>query len=150
MSQSPRWLPILIRIRDHRRDAALQSLAAGLNVAKTANDATESTAAKLSQLNISQQQCNSTHRLDIERLRQLQIIRDGLRAELAERIQDQTDAAAKVKQAQQAAVARDSEREILVRLADRYQAANRLNERRCEEQILWETSVTLCNGDCSP
>ena len=51
MSQSPRWLPTLMRVREHRRDAALQSLAASLNVAKTANDATQSTAAKLSQLN---------------------------------------------------------------------------------------------------
>lgn len=150
MSQSPRWLPTLMRVREHRRDTALQSLAASLNVAKTANDATQSTAAKLSQLNVAQQQSNSTHRLDIERLRQLRATRDGLRTELAEHIQRQTDATAKVKQAQQAAVTRDSEREILVRLADRYQAANRLNERRREEQILGETSVTLCNGDCSP
>ena len=148
MSLSPRWLPALMRVREHRRDAALQSLGKSLLAVRTASDATQTITAEISRLKAAQQD-NSSPRIDIDRLLQLRANRDDLRAELTERLQRQAEADAGVKQAQAIAVTRDSEVEILVRLSDRYQTANRITANRREEQILSEAAVTLCNGDGS-
>ena len=148
MSLSPRWLPALMRVREHRRDAALQSLGKSLLAARTASEATQATATEISQLTASQQD-HSLHHVDVDRLRHLRANRDHLRAEFVERLQLQAEADAGAKQAQAIAVRRDSEVEILVRLSDRYQTANRIIEKRREEQILAEAAVTLCNGDSS-
>lgn len=137
-----------MRVREHRRDAALQSLGKSLLAARTASDATQITITEISRLTATQQD-RSSHRIDIDRLLQLRAKRDDLRAELTERHQLQVEADARVTQAQTLVVTRDSEVEILVRLSDHYQTANRLTENRREEQILSEAAVTLCNGDDS-
>ena len=136
MPHSPRWLSALMRVREQRRDTALQSLGKSLLAAKTAGDVTQLAAAKLSQLTTVQQQDGSLRRVDVDRLRQLRANREDLRAELTEHLQRQEEADAGVKRAQTSAVARDSEVEVLSRLADRYLAANRIDEKRREEQIL--------------
>ena len=148
MSHSPRWLSALMRVREHRRDAALQSLGKSLLAARTASEATQATATEISLLTATQQD-RSLHHVDVDRLRHLRANRDHLRAEFVERLQLQAEADEGVKQAHAIAVTQNSEVEILVRLSDRYQTANRIIEKRREEQNLAEAAVTLCNGDRS-
>jgi hypothetical protein len=149
MPQSPRWLTTLMRVREHHRDAARQLLAKSLSVAKTANDAAQTTTEKLSQLATVQQQESDSRHIDVDRLRQLRATRDDLRTELAERLRHQAEAAESVKQAQHIAGLRESELEVLTRLSDRYQATHRITQQRREEQILSESVVTLCIGEGS-
>ena len=140
-----------MRVREHRRDLALQSLGKSLHAAKSASDAAHSVATQLSLLTESQQRDGSSSpRIDVDRLRQSRSNRDDLRAELSASLRRQADAESDVQQAQSTAVARDSEVEVLDRLSDRYRAQRRIGDKRREEQILSEATVTLCNSGRSP
>src|SRR5439155_17850232 len=92
MFESPRWLTTLLRVREHRRDMALQSLAQSLQTANAARDSAESVANAVSSLTKVQQRDGSVGRVDVARLRQLRQTRDELRTELTERHRQQTAA----------------------------------------------------------
>ena len=149
MSESPRWLTTLTRVREHRRDEALQSLAQSLQTANAARDAVDSVAEAVSRLTKNQQRDSSAGRVDVERLRQLHQTRDDLRTELAERHRRQTAADAEVQHSQAVATACQTEVEVLQNLNERYVTENRVTQRRRDERILLETAVSLCNSEAS-
>jgi len=149
MFESPRWLTTLLRVREHRRDKALQSLAQSLQTANAARDSAESVANAVSSLTKVQQRDGSVGRVDVERLRQLRQTRDELRTELTERHRQQTVADAEVQHSQAAATACQTEVEVLQNLNERHVEENRITQRRRDQRILLETAVSLCNGDAS-
>ena len=138
-----------MRIRDHHRDCALQALAESLRVSKIANDEAQSTTKRISQLPNLHQECAATSRINVAQLQELRTIREGLQAELTVQQQQLNESLVMAQQAQRVAALRDSEREILIRLSERYEMTNRIKEQRQEEQILSESVVALCNGEHS-
>lgn len=149
MPHKPSWLTTLIRVRDHHRDCALQALAESLNVSKIANDATQSTTKKISGLTRQHQESAGNSRINVAQLQELRTTRDGLQADLAMHQKSQKEADLSVQKAQKAVSIRDSEREVLIRLSERYELAQRVMAQRKEEQILSESVVTLCNRERS-
>ena len=149
MPQKPSWLTTLIRVRDHHHDCALQVLAESLNVSKIANDATQLTTKQIAGLTKQHQESAGTPRINVAQLQELRTTRGALQAELDMHQKSQKEADLTVQKAQKAASIRDSEREILIRLSERYELAQRVMAQRKEEQILSESVVTLCNRERS-
>lgn len=143
------WLATLLRVREHRHDAALQSLAQSLHVAKSIRDVATDVEAKLSQLGQALQHAGQSGRLDSDRIRQLRQDRDVLRIRQDDLRSQQTTANAAVRQAQTDATAKDAEAEILRRLRDRLDYAHQQTQRRREEQTPLEIALSLCNGQLS-
>lgn len=149
MSSSSPWLATLLRVREHRRDTALQSLAKSLQVAAKIHDSATGVEVVLSHLSQAQQQSGQSVRLDSERLRQIRQNRDELRSRLTDLRREQKVADAAVQVAQVHAAAKDAEAEVLRRLQDRLDAAHRLAQRRRDEQSPLEAAASLCNGRLS-
>jgi flagellar biosynthesis chaperone FliJ len=150
MPATPNWLSTLLRVREQRRDAALQSLAQSLSSAKTVQNANAVIEEEVSNLAHAQQSSGSFGRLDLERLSQFRQCRDDLRRRLAESRRRLELANGEIRQCQGVVTARDAERHVLQRLTDRLNDSDRVSQRRCEEQIGMESAGSLCNGDHSP
>lgn len=146
MLTSPKWLSTLQRVREHRRDAALHSLAQSLQAEAAIRESINSVEGTISNLSQSQQQCVHSGRLDAERLLQIRQDRDNLRSQLTELNRQRGAAEAVVVQAQAIAVEKDAEVDVLQRLSDRYDSAHRQARRRQDEQSLAEVVASLCNG----
>lgn len=146
---SSSWLATLLRVREHRRDTALQSLAQILQAAKNIQNSATSVEAVLSHLGQVQQQCSQFGRLDSERLRQIRHDRDDLRSRLTDLRSEQKVADDAVQVAQAHAAAKDAEAEVLRRLQDRLDSAHQQAQRRRDEQSPLEAAVSLCNGRLS-
>ena len=136
MSSSPQWLSILQRVREHRRDTALHSLAQSLQAAARIRDAINITDTAIARLADAQQQSTPSGRLDADRLRQIRQDRDALRFQLTELRQQQSAANAAIRQAQSVAAEKDAEVDVLQRLSDRHDSADRQARRRQDEQSL--------------
>ncbi len=149
MPGSPNWLTTLLRVREHRRDAALQSLAQSLSSAKLVQDANAVIEEEASNLSRAQQGSGCFGRLNLERLSQFRQCRDGLRQELAESHRRLELANVEIRQCQGVVTARDAERHVLQRLTDRLNESDRTAQRRRDEQIGTESARSLCNGDHS-
>lgn len=149
MSSSPSWLATLLRVREHHRDTALQSLAKNLQVAKKVHDSATGVEVVLSHLSLIQQQSSQARLLDSERLRQIRQDRDELRLRLTDLRSEQKVADAAVQAAQAHAAAKDAEAEVLRRLRDRLDSDRRQTQRRRDEQSPLEATVSLCNGRLS-
>ncbi len=149
MSSSSSWLDTLLRFREHRRDAALRSLAQSLQVATKIRDTNNSVESMHSTLGQAQQQISHAGRLDSERLRQIRQDRDDLRSRLTDLRREQKSAEAEVQVAQTHAAAKDAEAEVLRRLQDRLDSAHRQAQRRRDEQSPLEAAASLCNGGLS-
>ena len=145
MPSSPPWLATLQRVREHRRDAALQSLARSLRAATQIRDAATSVEAMISSLGQAQQQSRHAERLDSERLRQIRQDRDDLRSQRTNLLHQQAAAEAVVHREQANAAAKDSEAEVLRRLQDRLDSAHSQAQRRRDEQSPLDVAVSLCN-----
>lgn len=149
MSSSSPWLATLLRVREHRRDTALQSLARSLQVATKIHESAASVEAVLSRLGQIQQQSGQSGRLDSERLRQIRQDRDDLQSQLNDLHNQQKAADSAVQLAQANATAKDAEAEVLRRLQDRLDSARRQAQRRRDEQSPLEVAGSLCNGRLS-
>lgn len=149
MASSSNWLATLLRIRKHRHDTALQSLAQSLSVARAIHDRATDVEAKLSQLGLAQKQTSQSGQLDSERLRQFRQDRDLLRGHRNDLRNQQTSADAAVRQAQSEAAEKDAETEVLRRLRDQLHSAYLQVQRRRDEQTLLENTVSLCKGQIS-
>lgn len=149
MSSSSPWLATLLRVREHRRDTALQSLAQSLQAASKIHESAAAVEVVLTRLNQTQRQCSQFGGLDSERLRQIRQDRDDLRRRLNEFQTQQKAADAAVQLAQANATAKDAEAEVLRRLQDRLDSTQRLVQRRRDEQSPLEVTVSLCNGRLS-
>ncbi len=149
MSSSSPWLATLLRVREYRRDAALQSLAQSLRTASKIRDTTASVESMLTTLGQAQQQISQAGHLDSERLRQLRQGRDDLRSRLTDLRSEQKTADAVVQVAQAHAAAKDAEAEVLRRLQDRLDSTHRQAQRRRDEQSPLEATDSLCNGQLS-
>ena len=146
MSELPSWLTTLQRVREHRRDAAWQSLAERLQTATHVRDATSRVVQAISQLRDTQQQNSQAGRLDFERLRQLRRDRDEWQTQLTQLQQEQSHADTAVRQAQSLAADKESEVEVLQRLSDRLLTSQLQARRRIDEQSTLESALSLCNG----
>lgn len=146
MSALPTWLTALQRVREHHRDAALQSLAQNLRATAIIRDAMANVVAVDSQIRNSQQQSSLGGLLDADRLRQLRQDRDGLQSQLAELRQRQFEADKSVLEAQTIAAANETDVAVLRQLADRLLTAQRHEQRRQLEQSTLEAALSLCNG----
>lgn len=146
MTSSPKWLSILQRVREHRRDAALHSLAQSLQAATKIREAISGVEETISSLSHAQQQCAHAGRLDAERLLQIRQDRDNLRSQLTDLIRRRGAAEVAVVQIQAIAAEKDAEVDVLRRLSDRYDSADRQARRRQDEQSLTEFAASLCNG----
>ncbi len=149
MSSLTPWLTTLQRVREHRRNTALQSLAQSLQTAKKIRDTTIRVESMISSLGQALQQSNHAGRLDSERMRQIRQHRDDLRSHLTDLNNQQTSANATVHQAQVNATAKDSEAEVLRRLQDRLDSTHRQAQRRRDEQTPLDVAVSLCNEQVS-
>ena len=149
MPSSPSWLVSLQRVREYRRDAALQLLAQQLQVAGKIRDAVAGVESNLVHVGQAQQQTGHAGRLDSERLRLIRQERDDMRSQLKELRGQQTSADASVREAQALAATKEAESEVLRRLQDRLDSAHRQAQRRREEQTPHEATVSLCNGGLS-
>lgn len=149
MSSSSPWLATLLRVREHRRDAALQSLARSLQTATQIRDAATSVEAGISSLGQAQQQSRHVERLDSERMRQIRQDRDELRSQRTDLLRQQVAAEAVVRQAQANAAAKDAEADVLRRLQERLDSAHRQAQRRRDEQSPLDVAVSLCNRSLS-
>ncbi len=149
MPGSPNWLTTLLRVREHRRDAALQSLAQSLSSAKVVQNANAVIEEEASSLARAQQSSGCFGHLDLERLSQFRQCRDGLRQELAESHRRLELANVEIRQCQGIVTARDAERRVLERLTERLSESDRVSHRRREEQVGTEAARSLCNGDHS-
>ena len=149
MSSSSPWLVTLLSVREHRRDAALRSLAQCLQAATKIRDTSTGLESMLSTLGQAQQQISHAGRLDSERLWQIRQDRDELRSRLTDLHSEQKAADAAVKLAQSHAAAKDAEAEVLRRLQDRLDSAHRQAQRRRDEQSPLEAAASLCNGRLS-
>ena len=149
MLSSPKWLSTLQRVREHRRDAALHSLARSLQAAAHIRDTISGAEALIARLAEAQQQCTQAGRLDSDRLLQIRQDRDNLRSQLTELRPQQSAAEAAVRQAQSAATIKNAEVDVLRRLSDRFDSDDRQARRRQEEQSPLEITDSLCNcGVC--
>ena len=146
MLSSPKWLSTLQRVREHRRDAALHSLAQRLQAATKIREAISGVEETISSLSHAQQQCINSGRLDAERLLQIRQDRDNLRSRLSDLNRQRGVAEAVVGQVQAIAAEKDAEVDVLRRLSDRYDSADRQARRRQDEQSLTEFAASLCNG----
>lgn len=146
MSSSPKWLSTLQRIREHRRDVALHSLAQSLQTSAKIGAAINGVEEEISTLSQAQQHSVRSGRLDAERLLQMRQGRDTLRSQLAELVQQQSVAEIAVRQAQSVVADQDAEVDVLRRLSERLDSADRQAQRRQEEQTPTEIAVSLCNG----
>ena len=146
MPSSSNWLGMLQRIREHRRDTALQSLARSLQAATQIRDATASVEAMISSLSHTQKPTGRIERLDSQRLRQLRQDRDDLRSRRSDLRHQQVAAEAVVHQAQANAATKDNEVEVLRRLQDRLDFTHRQAQQRRDEQSPLDAAVSLCNG----
>ncbi len=144
MSSSPPWLAALQRVREYRRDAALQSLAQSLQAATQIRDAATSVEAMISSLGQAQQHSRHAERLDSERLRQIRQVRDDLRSQRTDLLRQQVAADAVIHQAQANAAAKDAEADVLRRLQDRLDSAHRQAQRRQDEQTPLDIAASLC------
>ncbi len=149
MSSSSPWLATLLRVREYRRDAALQSLAQSLQAATRIRDTSTGVESMLSTLGQAQQQISHAGRLDSERMRQIRQDRDDLRSRLTDLRSEQKTADVAVQVAQTHATAKDAEAEVLRRLHDRLDSARRQAQRRRDEQSPLEAAASLCNGRLS-
>ena len=149
MSSSSPWLATLLRVREHRRDAALQSLAQSLQAATQIRETTTSVETMLSRLGQAQQPSRHAERLDSERLRQIRQDRDDLRSQRTDLLRQQVAAEDVVRQAQANASAKDAEADVLRRLQDRLDSAHRQAQRRRDEQTPLDVAASLCNGRLS-
>jgi hypothetical protein len=146
MPAAPNWLTTLVRVREHRHNAALQSLAQSLSSAKVAQNANAVIEEEVSNLARAQQSSGSFGRLDLERLSQFRQCRDDLRRNLAESRRRLELANVEIRQCQGIVTARDAELRVLQRLTDRLNDSDRVSQRRREEQIGMESADSLCNG----
>ncbi len=146
MLSSQNWLATLQRIREYRRDTALQSLAQSLRTATQIRDTAASVESMISSLGQAQQQSRHASRLDSERMRQLRQGRDELRSQRAILQLQQVAADAVVRQAQANAAAKNVEADVVRRLQDRLDSAHRQAQRRRDEQSPLDVAVSLCNG----
>ena len=149
MSSSPTWLATLQRVREYRRDAALQLLAQQLQAATKIRNSAAEVESNLARQGQAQQQSSYTGRLDSDRLRQLRLERDSLRSELSALSIQRSSADTAVRQAQVHATAKDAEAEVLRRLQDRLDSTQRQEQRRRDDQSSMESAVSLCNGQRS-
>jgi hypothetical protein len=149
MSSSPNWLAALERIREYRRDTALQSLAQSLRTATQIRDTTARIEAMIASLENAQQQSRQPSRLDAERMRQHRQDRDELRSQKVNLQLQQAAADADVLQAQADAAAKNAEADVLHLLRDRLDSAHRQSSRRQLEQSPLEVAISLCNGERS-
>lgn len=149
MSSSSPWLATLLRVREHRRDTARQSLAQSLRTATQIRDTTTRVESMISGLGQAQQQSGHAERLDSERLRQIRQDRDDLRSQRTDLLRQQVAAEDVVRQAQANATAKDAEAEVLRRLQDRLDSAHRQAQRRRDEQSPLDVAVSLCNEGLS-
>jgi hypothetical protein len=147
MPASPNWLTTLLRVREHRRNAALQSLAQRLSSAKFVQKANAVIEEEVSSLARAQKSSGCFGRLDLERLSQFRQCRDDLRRKLAESRRRLELAKVEIRQCQGIVTARDAELRVLQRLTDRLNESDRVSQRRREEQIGTESAGSLCNGD---
>ena len=145
MSSSSPWLATLLRVREYRRDTALQSLAQSLRTVTQIRDTTTGVESMISSLGQAQQQIRHAERLDSERLRQIRQDRDDLRSQKTDLLRQQVAAEEVVRQAQANASAKDAEAEVLRRLQDRLDSAHRQAQRRRDEQSPLDVAVSLCN-----
>lgn len=145
-SSSSPWLATLQRVREYRRDAALQSLAQSIQAAARIRDTTEAVAATLSGLGKAQKVSGQTRRIDSERLRQVSQERDRLQSNLTDLRRQQVTADTLVRQTQVFAAAKSVEADVLRRLQDRLDSTIRQAQRRQDEQTSPEVTVSLCNG----
>lgn len=146
MSSSSLWLATLLRVREYRRDTALQSLAQNLQTASKLHNLATDVEVVFSRLGQAQQQSGQSGRLDSERLRQIRQDRDDLRSRLTVLRSEQKVADGAVQVAQAHAAAKDAEAEVLRRLQDRLDSARQQAQRRRDEQSLLEAAASLCNG----
>ncbi len=149
MSLSSPWLATLLRVREYRRDAVLQSLAQSLQADAKIRDAANSVELMLSGLGTTQQNSGQSGRLDPDRLRQCRQERDRLQTDLAELRRQQVASETLVRQTQDIADAKSAEAEVLRRLQDRLDSAHRQAQRRRDEQSPLEAAASLCNGRLS-
>ena len=149
MSSSLPWLATLLRVREHRRDAALKSLAQSLQAATNIRDTTSHVASVLARLGQAQQQISQSGRLDPDRLQHMRKDRDSLRTQKTELLRQQAVAETAVRQAQVNAAAKDAEADVLRRLQDRINSAHRQAQRRRDEQTPSDVADSLCNGRLS-
>ena len=149
MSSSPSWLATLLRVREYRRDTALQSLAQNLRTATQIRDAATSVEALISSLGQAQQQGRHVERLDSERMRQIRQDRDDLRSQRTDLLRQQVAAEDVVRHAQANVAAKDAEAEALRRLQDRLDSAHRQAQRRRDEQTPLDIAASLCNRKLS-
>lgn len=149
MSSSSPWLNTLLRVREHRHDAALQSLAQSLQAAETIRDTAVSVETALSGLRQAHRQNGQSGHLDSERLRQLRQERDDLQSQREFLTNQQQASDAVVQQNRKVVAAKDAEAEVLRRLQDRLDSAHRQAQRRQQEQSSVDVTVSLCNGRLS-
>ena len=136
---------MLQRVREHRRDAALQSLAQSLQAATQIRDTTIRVEAMIASLGQAQPPSGHAERLDSERMRQIRQDRDDLRSQRTDLLRQQVAAEAVIHQAQANAAAKDAEADVLRRLRDRLDSAHRQAQRRRDEQSPRDVAVSLCN-----
>lgn len=146
MSPSPKWLSTLQRIREHRRDVALHTLAQTLQTSARIREAIDDVERNISSLSQAQVQSVRSGRLDAERLLQIRQDRDALRSQLADLGRQQSAAKIAVRQSQSVVADQDAEVDVLRRLSERLDSAHRQAQRRQEEQTPTEIAVSLCNG----
>jgi flagellar biosynthesis chaperone FliJ len=149
MSSSPKWLSTLQDIREHRRDVARHFLAQSLQASAKIGAAINGVAEEILILSQAQQQSVRAGRLDAERLLQMRQDRDTLRSQLAELGQQQSVAGIALHEAQSFVADQDAEVDVLRRLSERLDSAQRQAQRRQEEQTATEIAVSLCNGQLS-
>ena len=149
MPATPTWLTALLRVREHRRDAALQSLAQSASSAMFAKKANAVIEEEVSKLAHAQKGRGFFGRLELECLSQFRQCRDDLRRKLAESRRRLELANVKIRQCQNIVTARDAELHVLQRLTGRLNESDRVSQRRREEQIGTESAHSLCNGDHS-
>jgi len=145
MSLSPLWLATLQRVREYRRDTALQSLACSLQAATQIHDQADLVEARISGLRKEQQESGQAEPLDPARLRQIRQDRDNLMSQRAEVLRLRLVADAAVHQARANAAEKESEAQALRRLQERLDADEHQARRRHGEQSAMGIVVSLCN-----
>ena len=145
MTQSPKWLTTLLRLREHHRDVARQSLAQYLSVEKSLEALQTQVLSDLAGDAIESLPDNAPRRLDLDRLKNQRRDRDDLNRQLHSLNQQRAEANFVLRQSQAELTSKTSEVDVLLKLLDRNRHAQAQSDRRIEEQAALDSALSLCN-----
>lgn len=147
MSSSSSWLTLLHRVREYRREVALQSLGQSVQAAQQIRHEAIHVETTLSWLVQAQEQCTLEHRLNPERLRQVHKERENVLSRKRDLHQRLMAADTIVRDEQIFYARKCGEADVLQVLHDRLDANQKQALRRQTEQTQIEAAASLCNGE---